>query len=97
MACSGLVHSGRIGDDVLAAALCACSGALVDEVAFPSIGCTNREGVKKRLDRHGEKIIERRKYDGENVLTTTAAFIFLTAGDGDVGDGEADGLSSRLV
>uniref|UniRef100_A0A0D3GM79 Uncharacterized protein n=1 Tax=Oryza barthii TaxID=65489 RepID=A0A0D3GM79_9ORYZ len=46
------------GDDVAAAVHRAHSRAPVGTAAFPSIGCTNREVVKARFDRHGEKIIE---------------------------------------
>uniref|UniRef100_A0A0E0RGQ3 Uncharacterized protein n=1 Tax=Oryza rufipogon TaxID=4529 RepID=A0A0E0RGQ3_ORYRU len=47
------------GDDVTTAVHKACSRAPVGTAAFPLIGCTNREVVKARFDRHGEKIIER--------------------------------------
>uniref|UniRef100_A0A0E0NJA7 Uncharacterized protein n=1 Tax=Oryza rufipogon TaxID=4529 RepID=A0A0E0NJA7_ORYRU len=49
--------SGNV-DDVAAAVRKARSRAPVGTTAFPSIGCTNREVVKARFDRHGEKIIE---------------------------------------
>jgi hypothetical protein len=53
------VYNGRNGDNVAAAVRRARSRAPVGTAAFPSIGCTREDEIKRRNIRHGEESMER--------------------------------------
>jgi hypothetical protein len=83
-----VVWFGRNDDDNPTAVVGARSGALVGEVAFPSIGCTREDEIKRRNIRHGEESMERGIDRVGEDSSATASVVFITAG------GEIEGEES---
>nr|AAK13125.1 Unknown protein [Oryza sativa Japonica Group] len=71
------------GDDVAAAVRRARSRAPVCMAAFPPIGCTREDEIKRRNIRHGEESMERKRRGNDRGSSTIAAIVFFAAGDGE--------------
>uniref|UniRef100_A0A0E0KZV0 Uncharacterized protein n=1 Tax=Oryza punctata TaxID=4537 RepID=A0A0E0KZV0_ORYPU len=72
-----MVHGGRNIDDIMTAVLCARSGALVGEVAFPSIDCTNREVINTARWRLAASFFSAAGYGDEGERAARACFLGL--------------------
>ncbi|BAF12395.1 Os03g0556900 [Oryza sativa Japonica Group] len=80
-------------DDVAAAVRRARSKAPVCTAAFPSIGCTREDEIKRRNIRHGEESMERKRRGNDRGSSTIPAIVLFAAGDGEtVEKGSEDAL-----
>jgi hypothetical protein len=60
--------------------------------AFPSIGCTREDEIKRRNIRHGEESMERKSRGNDCGSSTIPAIVFFAAGDGETVKGSEDAL-----